>query len=129
MSWWSRKPDQPKPTGSNVVPFRRADRPEVIDRLRRNAARHSSRQKESEASRLQTGHPRTDPSWDFKPMPWENIDEVLWAARRDLHRGLVKGDSILIAIYDEIDDRIVWYQLGMSDEEVVAAFDEWRDGQ
>jgi hypothetical protein len=50
-------------------------------------------------------------------------------SRKDLHRGLVKGDSILIAIYDEKDDRLVWYQLGMTDEDVVAAFDEWRDAQ
>ena len=69
------------------------------------------------------------PGWDFTTRPWETVDEVLYAAKKDLHRGLTKGDSILIAIYDEDEDRLVWYQLGMSNEEVLAAFDEWRDAQ
>ena len=127
MSWWSQKTDPPKPPNSNVVPFRRADRPEVLERLRENANRKF--RPVDISGKVTTAELRKTSPWNFEEMPWESIDEVLWHARRDLHRGLVKGDSVLIAIYDEDEDRIVWYQLGMSDTEVAAAFDEWRNEQ
>jgi len=97
-----------KPPTSTVIPFPRGNRrfiPVVVQDQKKEAG------------------------WDFTVQPWETVDEVLYAARKDLHRGLTKGDSILIAIYDEDEDRLVWYQLGMSNEEVLAAFDEWRDAQ
>jgi hypothetical protein len=71
--------------------------------------------------------PASQSEWTFEPMPWDSVDEVLWQARRDLRRGLIKADSVLIGLYSDEEGRIVWYQLGFSNEEVAAAFDEWRE--
>ena len=66
--------------------------------------------------------------WQFEKQPWESADDVLFAVRRDLRRGLIRADAIMAAIYDEKNDHIMWYQLGFSDREVLEAYDEWRNG-
>lgn len=70
--------------------------------------------------------PASQSEWKFEPMPWASVDDVLVQARKDLHRGLVKADSILVGLYDDEDERITWYQFGFSNAAVAAAFDEWR---
>ena len=118
MSWWSRKIDPPKLPESNVVPFRRADRPEVMDRLRRNADRHIrpvATSPKQEETLLQS----------FVPADFKSVDEVLWKARADIRRGLINPSACLIITYDQERRKVIWYQYGRENDEADAAFHDW----
>ena len=110
-----------KVTGTNVIPFRHAERPEVLARLRRNASQCNVRRPIYHES-------QQPPQWRFEDRPWQTADEVLWQVRKDINRGLMNPTSILVAIYDAGDERMIWYQLGFTEDEIKDAFDEWLDG-
>ncbi len=118
MSWWPKKSDQPKPPESNAVPFRRADRPEVMNRLRRNAERPTRPvvpPREREENLQQS----------FVPADFKSVDEVLWKARTDIRRGLINPSACLIITYDQERRKVIWYQYGRENDEADAAFRDW----
>ena len=115
MSWWSKKPDPP---ASNVIPFRRPDRPDVLDRLRRNAERQKA---------LVTPPPRKteDSRAAFVPVDFQSVDELLWKARQDIRRGLINPTAALVITYDQEQRKVIWYQFGRENDEADEAFRDW----
>src|SRR5208282_1629916 len=115
MSWWSKKPDPP---ANNVIPFRRTDRPDVLDRLRRNVER-PMRQADSPKERENNWHQ------SFVPADFKSVDEVLWKARADIRRGLIDPSACLILTYDQERRKVIWYQFGRENDEADEAFRSW----
>ena len=117
MSWWSRKPDPPK---KNVISFSKADRPDVIERLRRNAER-SPRLRPVEPPQERKENCRQS----FVPADFQSVDNVLYKARADIRRGLINPTACIIVTYDQDRSEVVWYQYGCENDEADAALRDW----
>lgn len=118
MTWWSKKSDPPvEPPGTNVIPFRRADRPDMINHLRQNAERRMrpvAPPREIEDSRA-----------SFVPSDFRSVDELLWKARQDIRHGLINPTACLIVMYDQDRGKVIWYQFGRENDEADEAFTDW----
>ena len=116
MSWWSKKPDPPQRPSADIIPFSRADRPDVLARLRQNADRHV----QSPAV-----PPQLEGRASFVPVDFQSVDEALWKARQDIRRGLIDPSACLIVTYDQERRKVIWYQYGRENDEADAAFHDW----
>lgn len=116
MSWWSKNPDPPKRPTADIIPFRRADRPDVLARLRRNAEQH-----------MRSVEPLREPEAraSFVPADFQSVDELLWKARADIRRGLISPTACLLVTYDQDRRRVIWYQFGRENDEADTAFLDW----
>ncbi len=112
MGWFGRK----DPPDNTAVPFRRADRQDVLDRLRHNVER---RMRPVEPPRETGGRAQ------FVPVDFQTVDDVLYKARQDIRRGLIDPTAILILAYDQNRRQVIWYQHGRENDEADAAFQDW----
>jgi hypothetical protein len=114
MGWfWKDKP----PT--NVIPFRKADRPEVLKRLRDNVYRQTNPVKVIPAKPASQS--------EFVPMAFECVDDVLRKVQADIRRGLIDPSEAMVFMYDKPRQRMVWYQFGFDSEDALAVVQEWYD--